>query len=181
MSETQLEKLRRLTLGAKRDFKSELVEYDGEKFEIRQPTIKARSELREKCTTISDDGVQFDMFEFLVWAVIHNTYVPDTQYRVFEDTDYEALVQNPIGGFMDQFSEVAAKLVNVETASKKKVIQKSAEAQLIFRVAETIGCRLSDIRETMTLDELHEWDAWFQLKHEAEERLLKEARKTRKR
>lgn len=117
--------LRQATLGAKKTFRSEIVEFEGSSFEIRQPTIKARAELRAKCTSTKNEGVAFDMFEFLVWAVIHNTFVPGTDERVFDDTDYDSLVKSPTGGFVDEFSEVAAKLINVETSSKKKNSKKT--------------------------------------------------------
>ena len=68
--------LRSATLGSKRVFAKEVIEFAGHQFEIRQPTIKQRSELRKKCTSISPNGVEFNMFDFLVWSVIYNTYVP---------------------------------------------------------------------------------------------------------
>lgn len=38
----------------------------------------------------------------------------------------------------------------------------------MFRIAETLGCFVSDIEERMAPDELVEWAAWFTL--QAEER-----------
>ena len=126
MSSKQRDKLRKATLGAPSVFKSEIVTFNGAKFEIRQPTIKARSNLRSRCTTVKGPSdVDFDMFEFLVWSVIANTYVPGTDDLVFDEADYDALVQNPTGGFMDQFSEVAAELMNVEPDVKKKSSKKA--------------------------------------------------------
>ena len=119
--------LRQATLGAKKHFRKEIVEFNGQEFEIRQPTIKSRSELRAKCTTVTKDGVSFDTFEFLVWSVIQNTYVPNTDERVFDDTDYNVLVENPTGGFMDKFSEIASKLLNVDTETKKKFSKKTTK------------------------------------------------------
>ena len=36
---------------------------------------------------------------------------------------------------------------------------------------------VSEIRENMSIDELHEWGAWFQLKHEAEQRAIEQSKK----
>ena len=117
---TSRDKLRAATIGKKPEFFSRKVQHDGHTFEIRQPSIRARKELRTRCTSIDEEGVKFDMFEFLVWAVIKNTYVPGTNELVFEDADYDTMLENPTGGFMDSFSEVAAEIVNVEISSRKK-------------------------------------------------------------
>lgn len=113
-------KLRQATIGTTQHFEHKTVEFNGQKFDIRQPSIKARSQLRLRCTTTSNDGIEFDMFEFLVWSVIHNTYVPNTNDLVFDEADYDILVANPTGGFMDEFAEVAASLVNISVDNKKK-------------------------------------------------------------
>lgn len=113
--------LRKATLGTKKNFRKKIVEFNDEKFEIRQPSIRNRGELRKKCSTISETGgIEFDMFEFLVWVVIQNTYVPGTNERVFSEEDYDALVDNPTGGFMDEFAEIATDLANINVDDKKK-------------------------------------------------------------
>lgn len=112
-------KLRKATLGAKTSFRKEIVEFNGNKFEIRQPSIKSRAELNERCN-IGSNADSPDIFNFLVWAVIKNTYVPDTDINVFDEADYDALVENPTGGFMDTFGEIASNLMNVKKEDKKK-------------------------------------------------------------
>lgn len=103
--------IRDALLGKAPEFKKEVAEYNGVKVEIRQPTMKSRREIMNRA---QDEKGKTDLFEFLVWAVIENTYVEGSDEKVFEDTDYESLMSRPAGGFMDKFGEVAASLMNVE-------------------------------------------------------------------
>lgn len=104
-------------LGAKEEFKAEVVEFNGVKVEIRQPSYKARREIMKRAR----DGDNIDPFEFLVWAVIENTYVESGDEKVFEDTDYEALVSRPVGGFIDKFGEKASELMNLEQDIEERI------------------------------------------------------------
>lgn len=105
------DQIRAATLGEKSEFRSEVVKYNGVEVEVRQPSVKARKELFKRCM---DEAGRVDTMEFLTWSVIYNTYVPNSNELVFEDTDYDAMVEKPAGGFMDQFGEVAARVMNVE-------------------------------------------------------------------
>lgn len=109
-----LDELRASTIGAKHVFKSKIVEHDGKKYEIRQPSIGLRSELRTLASNVEAGGLKFNMLAFLVHAVIKMTYVPGTDILVFGETDYEAILAQPTGGYMDSFSEVASELLNIE-------------------------------------------------------------------
>lgn len=109
--------LRSAVLGKKPTFRSEIVEYEGEKFEIRQPTNKARRDLFKKAT---DESGKIDMMDFVMWAVIYNTYEPGTDTTVFEESDYDVLANLPAGGVVDKLGEVASKLLNVEDDTGKK-------------------------------------------------------------
>ena len=117
---TNRDKLRKITLGVDPTFKKEIITYNGQEFEIRQPSIKARAELRQKCIKGTGENLDVDIFEFLVWSVIQNTYVPNSDEKVFDDEDYDTLVSNPTGGFMDTFAETAAKMVNIKVDDIKK-------------------------------------------------------------
>lgn len=115
------ERLRIATLGQPTNFKKEIVEINGEKFEVRQPSIAARAELRIKCMDTDNFGKpQFNSFKFMLWSVIANTFVPDTNDKVFEDTDYDVLISQPSGGFVDTLTEAAMRMSNVEVSSAKK-------------------------------------------------------------
>ena len=120
------EKLRAFTLGARKNFKKVQVELkiDGatEFFELRQPTIGQRGEIRSKSmkfNTSEEEEVKFDMFGFLICAVVELTYVPGTDERVFSDEDYEALKGMPAGGWFDKLTKEASALCNVQENSEE--------------------------------------------------------------
>ena len=120
-------KLRALTLGKKKSFEKRIVEIEGAEFEVRQPTIGQRGEIRNKSMKIDADAeeegesnVKFDMFSFLICAVVELTYVPGTDERVFGDEDYEELKSLPAGGWFDKLTKEAADLCNVKDDEVKK-------------------------------------------------------------
>jgi hypothetical protein len=103
--------LRSAILGKSPVFRKEIVEYEGEKYEVRQPSYKARKELFNKCM---DENGKIATGEFLTWGVIYNTYVPDSDELVFEESDYDVLMSMPSGGILDKLGSVASKLLNAE-------------------------------------------------------------------
>jgi len=110
------DKIRSATVGAASQFKREEVKFGGIEVEIRQPSVKVRRELYSKC---SDDSGKIDILDFMTWGVIYNTYVPGTNEHVFDSSDYDAMVEKPAGGFLDQFGEVVSRLMNVEDVEGK--------------------------------------------------------------
>jgi hypothetical protein len=120
-NKTLRDRLRGKTLGAKKNFKFEIVVIDGEEFEVRQPTLKQRSDLRKRCATMEGSKFEFDIFEFLTWAVIECTFVPGTDDKVFEASDYDMLGSIPAGGWFDDLSEKASELANVKKDDVKKI------------------------------------------------------------
>lgn len=122
MTKSIRDQIRAATVGAKPEFKSEVVEYAGIEVEIRQPSQKDRKELMKKC---QDKDGRLDPLEFTVWAVIRNTFVPGTNERVFESGDYDKMIEMPAGGFIDQFGEKAMDLFN----SEGKATQSSDEME----------------------------------------------------
>lgn len=118
------QKLRSLTLGKKKSFVKRIVNIEGEDFEVRQPTIGQRGEIRNKSMKITtgddDSDVEFDMFSFLICAVVELTYVPGTDERVFSDEDYDNLKSMPAGGWFDKLTKEASELCNVKDDDIKK-------------------------------------------------------------
>ncbi len=110
------DEIRAATIGAKKHFRTKIIQFNGVDVEIRQPTLRERRTLQEKCL---DDKGNVDLFEFLLWAVIVNTYVPGTKEKVFDDADYEALLSEPIGGFVDRYSDSISDLMNVSGTPEK--------------------------------------------------------------
>ena len=121
---TKRDDLRAKTLGDSPKFRHKIIEYKGERYEMRQPTVRARSEIIRRAM-YGNDGNAVDMLAAMVWAVIFNTYVPGTDTQVFADTDYDALMAKPTGGFIDTFGEVATGLMDVDSEIKKNNLSKA--------------------------------------------------------
>jgi len=114
--------LRKLTVGAEKDFANEIVEYNGDKFEIRQPSVSVRSKILKKAS-VSDDFDDFGKVEFdkmQIYAVIYCTYVPDTDERVFDESDIPALKDQPTDSFVDDFAAAAMSLMNAKPQEDAK-------------------------------------------------------------
>lgn len=108
-------------LGKPTKFKSETVEVEGELLEVRQPSLRQRSEIRSKAMNMDLESktAKFNMFEFLIWSVIYLTFDKDGA-QVFDEADYEALSELPSGGWFDELSEAASKLMNVDSKEAGK-------------------------------------------------------------
>ncbi len=119
------DQLRAATLGANRNFTREVVQIDGNVFEVVQPTIKQRASFREAAMSIGtgEDGkgkATFNMGEFALQTVIGLTCIPGTDDRVFSQEDREAMELCPAGGWFDKLAEVAGKLCNISDDDVKK-------------------------------------------------------------
>ena len=114
------DKLRSKTVGAKKVFKKIIVEWEGDKFEIRQPTVAMRAEITKKSLEgFNRDAIDggsivesIDPGRLQVYSVIYCTFVPGTDDLVFEEADFDMLRSQPSGGFMDLFAANATKLIN---------------------------------------------------------------------
>lgn len=114
--------LRKVTVGAEKNFAKEIVEYNGDKFEIRQPSVSIRSKILKKAS-VSDDFDDFGKVEFdkmQIYAVIYCTYIPDTDERVFDESDIPALKDQPTDSFVDEFATVAMRLMNARAEADAK-------------------------------------------------------------
>lgn len=117
--------LRAAAIGGNAEFKKETVEIDGNTFVIKQPSIKARGQVMDKCTTIGPDGKSvFKMPVFMLMSVIECTYTPEGE-KVFSEEDFDTLEAAPAGGVVDQLIGVATKMINVEVDSRKKPSQET--------------------------------------------------------
>jgi len=117
MAMSDLEKIRAVTLGAKTQFKKKVFNYNGVDVEFRQPNLKERKVLLNKAKDAKGD---FDLTEFLVWSVITNTYVPGTNQKVFTPEDYDAMMEQNGGSFVEVFGNEIAALMSAEDEDVKK-------------------------------------------------------------
>lgn len=120
--------LRAATVGAKKKFQKELVTLkdvagpDGQAVvvEVRQPTVKKRSAIFSAAKALSGDPDKMDLGMLQVEAVLQLSHVPGTEELVFEEADRPNLLDQPAGSFVDDLTEVAMKLLNVDAAELEK-------------------------------------------------------------
>lgn len=116
--------LRQITVGADVEFKKEIVEWKGKEFEIREPSVSTRGKIIAKSgiSTIRDnpEGASMDFSESQIYAVIYCTFVPGTDERVFDPKDAPMLRNQPAGSFVDKFSSVAMRMMNVDAEEEAK-------------------------------------------------------------
>jgi len=61
-----------------------------------------------------------DALDMILWGAIYCTYVPGTDDKVFEESDYAVLSEQPSGGIVDKLGKVALDLLNVEDGNIEK-------------------------------------------------------------
>jgi len=121
MSESK-SKLRELTIGKKPEFKKEIVEWEGQEFEIREPSVFVRGQIMNKSgmNVTNTDNPDINFSDAQIASVIYCTYVPETDERVFSEKDVPMLREQPSGSFVDEFSRVAMRLMNREPEEQAK-------------------------------------------------------------
>jgi hypothetical protein len=107
------DEIRKATLGRSRKLRSKVVNVDGVEIEVRQPTVRGRSEIMRRAKAMGGDTDRVDIGEMQVTAMIECCYVPGTSDRVFGDTDRDALLDAPSGAY-DELATVAMELMNVD-------------------------------------------------------------------
>lgn len=110
--------LRSLTVGSPKKFKSEIVEFGGEKFEMRQPSIKILREIA-KGADAEEDGTT-GLIDLGVWGMVYCTYIPDTNQLVFEPGDVKEIMSHPKTAFIDVLTEVALRMVTLDVEEMEK-------------------------------------------------------------
>lgn len=110
------DEIRSRTLGASKVFKSRIVEYNGIKIEIKEPSVEGWSDIINHA---HQEG-EISFKEFLIWSVISCSFVPGTDVRVFDQSDYNGLKTQPKSGFVGEFSEIANELMALDTEQVEK-------------------------------------------------------------
>lgn len=125
MSVEEKNNLRAITVGADPDFRSEIVEWKDQKFEIREPSVATRGKIISKSGirvgsggNIDENSMDFSQSQ--VYAVIYCTFIPGTDDRVFDEKDAPMLRNQPAGSFVDKFSSVAMRLMKDEAEEEAK-------------------------------------------------------------
>lgn len=119
-------KLRSLTVGATKIFGEEIVEYQGEKFKIKQPSVMQRAMIFQAAKLASGDTEKMDLAKLQIYATICCTYTVDDEL-IFTQEDYVSLENQPCGGFVDTFAPIALRLMNTEAEEKAKNSEKTTK------------------------------------------------------
>lgn len=104
-------------------------------FAMIAPTIRARSKIYERAGAAAaakrggKGDKDIDIAALQVATVIQCCHEPQAEdevrqglppVRVFDDGDFEALMEQPAGGLVDKLAEVAMKLLNPESRDEVK-------------------------------------------------------------
>lgn len=107
-----------------------VVEFEGNQYEVRAPSVRDRSSVFALAGVLDVDAsskkkgqpVRVDSARLQVAAVVQCTFVPGGDERLFELSDFEALLNEPAGGLVDALAEPALKFLNTsddKDAAKK--------------------------------------------------------------
>jgi hypothetical protein len=99
----------RAQIFASKTVKKKLVDFFGVKIEIRQPQLADILQARK-------EGEQSGVIGILV----DHAYVPNTDQKIFEPTDKDALLQMPFGGDFLEVSNALEELTNVNFQPRGK-------------------------------------------------------------
>lgn len=119
MSNNKLrDKIRTATVGAKKRYSSEIVDFNEVQIEVRQLSISDRKDYMSKA--IDTKTQVADILKLQVHSVIASSYVPGTDEKVFEDTDYDVISDCISGGYADVLWEAIQRLSNFTVNDAKK-------------------------------------------------------------
>lgn len=111
------ERLRAHMLSAELDFSGPIVEWEGDEYEVRRPSVANRGAIVKAGKIIGGKGGkdEADLAGIQAAAVISLTVLPGTDIRVFDASDKARLIAQPCGGLFDALSKVATANMNVDT------------------------------------------------------------------
>lgn len=115
------DEVRKALLAPKKEFKRSKIKVNGAKLEILAPSVLERSELRKACTNVDDEGVEFNVFEYGLKAVIAGTVLEGTITKAFDDEDYDNLCSYPAGSWVDELIDLALTVYNISGSTKEQV------------------------------------------------------------
>jgi len=107
MAKITRDEIRKATLGLAQDFGSRIVKIQGIEIEIKQLSVADRNMLTSK--SLNKDTNQVDYIEYQINSIIFSCYVPNTNEKIYDETDKETLKNCVSGGYVDiLFSEISA-------------------------------------------------------------------------
>lgn len=91
-------------------FKKKEIDLFGEKVEIRQPTVGMVLAAQQ----------EQDRRKALVQMLVRYCYVPGTNERVFEETDFDAIMELPVGEWFTTLNNAIIELSDIDVGSAEK-------------------------------------------------------------
>ncbi len=111
--------LRANIFGAKNKLrKSKIIDLFGTDIEIRQPTVGEISALAKQAS--ADEGSVG-----LALALIAYAYVPDTNEKIFEDTDKDGILSFPADRWVDDLNKAIAEMTGVDLEEARKNLKET--------------------------------------------------------
>lgn len=114
-----VDKLRALTVGAAKKFRSEVVEFEGERFLVREPSVGEKEDIQRKCGLLSVKQdkkgaaqVELPLAKLKVYAMIACVRDEESGDCVFSIADFDSLFGQPDSGFMSVLGDKALEMVN---------------------------------------------------------------------
>ena len=103
-------------LFASKQFKTKPITLFGAEIEIRQPPLGEILDFKEE-----DDSKKA-----VVRSLVRCCYVPGTNERVFEDTDFDAIMKWPFGDELVRVNEAIAELTSIDLQGEEKNLGKAS-------------------------------------------------------
>lgn len=116
MTNSLRDRLRTAAFSTEGAVKSTILNFNGEEFELKAPTVGLRQDLLKKATV---DGA-LDPIELYIWLAIECSCEPGTKNKIFADTDYNTFKGLYSGGFLDELIEVCPTLLNINKPDDQK-------------------------------------------------------------
>lgn len=114
-----IDKLRALTVGATKNFRSEVVEFEGERFLVREPSVGEKEDIQRKCGLLAikqdkkgGSTMELPLAKLKVFAMIACVIDPESDQHVFNAADFDVLYGQPDSGFMSVLGDKALEMVN---------------------------------------------------------------------
>ena len=107
------------------EFRKKTVDWNGYEVELKELTAAQRgnvykSSMVTKTKRGSEDMIQeIDQTKLNVWAVIYQTYDPNTKTKVFQNSDFDALAALPCS-VLDTLARPALELLGEEVEEAEK-------------------------------------------------------------
>lgn len=96
-----------------------IVEFEGQKFEIRKPTYRDRADILRLSKVTSGDAEKIDLALLQAQALVRCAFHPESGERVFDDADVDVILAKPAGE-LDILTDAAVEMLSVDKGALGK-------------------------------------------------------------